>query len=250
MKSKALLVALGVSMLFNVFVLVGFARARTQHPRGPMNDSRMIERMVSDLNLDERQRNVLVSLRDDQRKQAEEFNENLALIRENLNAELRNSSPDLEAIRELVADEAELFHQRKLAGADMFGRFLSELTPDQRQKLRDLQRPPHREPPKLGPRIIERFDVNRNGRLDPDEMREARQEMERRRRDMHGTGLGAPPAPGSPPHSSSSGAPLPPPFWRQFDADGDNKLDEHELGRLEQARRQRLREGNREPAPQ
>ena len=238
MRSKALLAAMGVSLLFNVFVLVGFARARTQHPHRPGNDPRMIERMVRDLNLNQQQRKVLESLREDQRRSAEEFDENLALIRENLNAELRNQSPDIDRIRELAAEEADLFRQRRMAGANMFGRFLSELTPDQRQKLRDLQRPPHRDLPKLGPKIVERFDVNRNGLLDPEEMRAARQEMERRRRERQGDGLGAPPAPGStPPHSAP--LPLPPPFWRQFDADGDNKLDEFELGRMEQARRQR-----------
>ena len=69
MNSRALLVALGVSLLFNVFVLVGFARARSHHPDRAMNDSRMIERMVRELNLDEKQRNVLVSLREDQRNE-------------------------------------------------------------------------------------------------------------------------------------------------------------------------------------
>jgi Spy/CpxP family protein refolding chaperone len=245
MNSRALLAALGVSLLFNVFVLVGFARARAHHPDRLMNDSRMIERMVRDLNLNEQQRNVLVSLRENQRNQAQEFDESLALIRENLDAELRNPSPDLERIRALVAEEAELYRQRRMAGANMFGRFLSELTPDQRQKLRDVTRPPHRELPKLGPKVVERFDANRNGRLDPDEARAARQEMERRRQQMHRDGLGAPPAPGSPPPHSSPSPPAPP-YWRQFDADGDSKLDEQELGRMEQARRQRWQESARD----
>lgn len=245
MKSKGLLIALGVSLLFNVFVLVGFARARTHLPHRPMNDARMIERMVRDLNLTEEQRKVLVSLREDQRRQAEDFDQNLALIRENLDEELRNESPDLERIRQLVAEEADLYRQRRMAGATLFERFVNQLTPGQRQKLRDVTRPPHRELPKLGPKIVERFDANRNGRLDPDEARAARQEMERRRQQMHRDGLGAPPAPGSPPpHSTSPTAspsplPPPPPHWRQFDSDGDSKLDEQELGRMEQARRQR-----------
>ena len=249
MKSKGLIIALGVSLLFNVFVLVGFARARTHLPQRPMNDARMIERMTRDLSLNDQQRKVLESLREDQRRQAEDFDQNLALIRENLDDELHNESPDLERIRQLVAEEADLYRQRRMVGATLFERFVNELTPQQRQKLREVTRSPHRELPKLGPKIVERFDANRNGRLDPDEARAARQEMERRRQQMqHRDGLGAPPAPGSsPPHSTSPlSAPLPPPHWRQFDADGDSKLDEQELGRMEQARRQRWQEGPRE----
>lgn len=201
MKRKTLLIALGLSLLFNVFVLIGFMQARSQPQPPPPDDQGMIRQMTRDLRLTDQQVKMLSSLREDQRRQGAVFDDSVALVRQSLLAEIRKPSPDVDRLRALVDQEAELFRQRRLAGAELFERFVDQLTPQQRQALSGRFGRSPRGPEPLRNRF-ERFDVNHNGRLDPDEMRQAHQEMERRRRDF----FKRPPAP---------------PPWKQLDDNGD-----------------------------
>lgn len=221
MSRKALLVALFLSLVFNVFVLVGFARARAMH--GPMRDWKIdsqrepgrprqpngpmpTKHFGKDLKLDERQQQLFAQLQEDYRQRGTVFEHSSALLRQSMNEELRKENPDIERVRELVNEESDLFRQRRLSEANLFGRFLRELSPEQRRIMVErFGRSGQHQPPPIPQRILEKFDLNRNGRLEPDEMREARREMERRRREMPDQPGGQPPLPQS--GSPSNGLP-------------------------------------------
>lgn len=209
MTRRVLLIALGLSLLFNVFVLIGFARARTAAIKALDNQKEVEGRIARELNLNPEQERVLADLRADHRQQNEFYEESIGLVRQNLIAELRKENPDLAKVRELIEQEADLYKQRRQAGADLFGRFVGELTPQQRREMigrfLNTMRGPHGQPnrPFIPKRVLEQFDKNRNGVLDPDEMHQAQQEMERRRERMRRGAPGMPPhPPGPPPHQS------------------------------------------------
>jgi hypothetical protein len=96
-----------------------------------------------------------------------------------------------------VNEEADLFRQRRLSEANLLGRFMDELSPEQRRMLMERMGRDRKPPPQIPPRILEKFDRDGDGHLNPEEMREARREMERRRREMADRPF--PPPPGMPP---------------------------------------------------
>jgi hypothetical protein len=64
--------------------------------------------------------------------------------------------------------------------------------------------------PAASPDVVRRFDRNSNGRLDPEEAKEARKDLQNRRREIA-------------PRVSQF-----PPLWPWFDKDGDGELNEAE----------------------
>jgi hypothetical protein len=222
MSRKSLLIALGLSLLFNVFVLVGFvtkSEAPASSSTSTSDNKPSVSKVASELQLTDDQAKLLAELREDHRQQATVFDESLALVQQGMVAELRKENPDLTKLRSLVEQEAELYRQRRLAGADLYGKFVGKLDPQQRRKL--VGRVPHGPHGPIPRVIMERFDRNHNGRLDPDEYQDARQEMEKRRRDtMHGA---------PPPRM---------PSWRQFDANHDGIMDAQELAAMDEFQQQ------------
>lgn len=181
MKHKALLVALGLSLLFNIFVLIGFTQARAEHGTD-RRDNRMLERMVGELNLDEAQARAFAELQRTTRMHRSVFDESLALTQHDLMAELRSDSPDLERVRGLVAKRSELERERRMEGAQIYGQFVKVLSPEQRKGLSNRMLPGRQRP---GPMMaLRRFDANANGTLEPEELAAAQRQIDRRRREF------------------------------------------------------------------
>jgi Spy/CpxP family protein refolding chaperone len=210
MKHRALLGALGLSLLFNIFVLVGFVQSRAGHrdglymerhrPHDQASEQRgnnpPINRWRRDLNLDEKQLRTMASLHEHHRQRSAVFDQSIALVRQSMREEIRKEQPDIERVRELVNEEAELFRQRRMTEANAFGKFMDELTPEQRKAMMErMRRSGSNQPPQIPPKILERFDADGSGHLDATEMREARREMDRRRREMAESQDGPPPPP-------------------------------------------------------
>jgi len=178
---------------------------------------------VHELRLDSKQADVVEDLQKRQREQASLFNDSMAVVRQSMVDELRKPQPDLDRVRTLLDQEAEVMRQRRMAEADLFGEFMNVLSPEQRQNLERLR---ERGPPQPGRPLarlgdaMRRFDRNGNGRLDLEELQTARQELENLRRKV---------VPHSPPR---------PPLWPWFDADGDGELNDAERAEMDQFMRE------------
>jgi Spy/CpxP family protein refolding chaperone len=256
MSKRTLIVALAISLLFNLAVLIGFVQARAgagaansnsstnPNPAAPAPQQQQqqpppqpppngtpgegtlgtlpLRRLTEELHLDAAQAGAVQDLQKRQRQQALAFGDSFILVRQDLAAELRKQQPDLDRVRTLVDQESSMTRQRRLAEADLYGEFVGLLTPEQRQKLVERMAPPPNQnrpggrqvPP--SPEVVKRFDRNGNGRLDPDEVEEARRETEARWREV---------APRQPPRPS---------IWPWFDADGDGQLNDAERTEFDQ----------------
>lgn len=194
MKQKIMISLLALSLLFNVFVLIGFTQNRTRTDETSTDEARsddsMAKRVASELKLDDKQTRAFVDLHNNLRKQAAVFGDSIALVQQDLIAELKKETPDLDHVRVLVGEKAKLDHERRLAGADLYGDFVALLTPEQRQLLsgrmgRGMGPGPHRPGgPSIPPMLLRRFDLNHNGRLDPDELKAAHDQLESRRKEL------------------------------------------------------------------
>lgn len=332
-----LILALGLSLLFNIFVLVGFVQSRASNQqRGPDQllpsggsqqqrepEEAVVKRVTRELKLDDAQQKSFAELHTRQRAQALVFDASMAIVRQDMSDELAKDSPDPQRLQTLIGQEADLIRDRRVTGAELMGNFATILNPEQRKmfarrvgllpppgpdELRGPRGPEGRGPrgdgpdgpdPRNaagdgaglssgggrdrdpnrhqgagagagerrfnpGPEIMRRFDVNKNGRLDPDEAQAARQELEARRRefvpgdrpgdrgpDRGGERAGGPggpngpgPGPGGPREVIEAfGIAVTIPLWRWFDQDND--------GRLSDAEQQTLREFTEShPTPQ
>ena len=233
-QQHVLLFALAISLLFNVFVLIGFTQGRAAQKEPKESDDKLVKDVASELKLDDAQAKVFTDLHGDFRRQNGVINESFALVQQDLISEMRKDSPDLDKVRELISKRAELDHERRLANAELYAQFIKVLTPEQRQAMwrRFGMGPGPRGGP--GPLILKRFDANHDGKLDEDEMRNAQQHLDARRREVF----------------RHDGPPPPPNAWRQFDRDGDGQLNDDERADMDAARRQRRsKEGVPESPP-
>ena len=130
MKRNALLAALGLSLLFNIFVLVGFMQSRSKTAQAA-DEPKRLEQLARDLNLNDSQAQLMQRLREDQRRQSALIDENVAVVRQEIAAELRKASPDLDRLRTLVDQEADLYRQRRQINAELYSRFVGGLSPAQ-----------------------------------------------------------------------------------------------------------------------
>ncbi len=231
MSARILLILLTISMVFNVAVLIGYVQSKAVMPAeqpsspapAPNNlaaQRPMLERLARELRLDESQARAFRELLARQQQQATVFNDSLAMLRQELREELRKPEPELSRVRSLLDQESGMTRQRRLADAEVYGEFVTLLNADQRQRLseresaKNRQGQEHRQQNPTPPDVLRRFDRNGNGRLDPDEARDARQYLQSRR------------------HELAPKAAQLPPLWPWFDRDGDGELDEIERGTM------------------
>lgn len=229
MSRRVLVILLVVSLLFNFAVLIGFVKSRRDLGKpgghGQLLDAPPpatmpiglppIARLANELRFDPSQSSALEDLQRRQQQQQTVFGDSLMVVRQDLQEELRKEQPDLERVRTLVDQEADLVRQRRQAETDLYGEFVALLTPQQRQQLGKRFAPPPRQRGPQSPDVVERFDRNKNGRLDPEEVKQARKELEGRRREVA-------------PHVQQL-----PPLWPWFDSDGDGELNEAERAEMD-----------------
>ena len=90
------------------------------------------------------------------------------------------------------------------------------------------QRPQGRPSPEMMAKILERFDANKNGRLDPDEMQTARAEFQKMQANGGKGAPGANGGKGAPAGKAAPGGDKRQEIIKKFDKDGDGQLNEAE----------------------
>ncbi len=218
MKRNLMWLALAMSVLFNVFFVVGFARARAQLEL--VESSNGASRVVaSELDLNDEQRAVFSTLRAGMRDEMSAYRDEIVLTQAELAAELGKEKPDLERVRNLVARKADLDGQRQLIAVRRFGEFVDVLSPEQCRRLSSRV---HHGPPGAGrhARLLERFDSDGDGELNEQERAAAREHMESRRQEWESRRQK---------------------MLERFDANGNGRLDPEERDALREWRLQQRR---------
>ena len=224
MKQRALIGLLALSVLFNIFVLLGFARAR-RAAETAISEEKVVQQVAAELKLDPAQAQRFGELRSSMRRDTAKLNESLSIIRQRMMTELRAESPSIETVRQLVDEETEMLRQRRMLGAETFERFIKELTPQQRQAM---NRRVARNPRGIPPHIVKRFDADKNGTLDQAELDAAMAQPDFGRQNR---------SPRRPP----------PMTWQRFDADQNGMLDAQELAKMDEFWRERPRQSPDRP---
>ena len=165
---------LALSVIFNVFFVIG---AMTHSPEYQSN--RRLQRMTRELELDARQSDRLAELRTSFGNQNAVLQGDLHHIRMQIAQELDGDAPDLDLVRDLMEQEAELAATRRASAAQHFSDFIDLLSPPQRHAL-GRRLAADRKPRTLPPEVASGFDEDGNGILSEEEHARARAEMRRR----------------------------------------------------------------------
>ena len=134
MKRRTVNLLLALSLLFNAFVLIGYARYLVGDDQALAADE-VVNRAVEDLDLNEEQQKAFTDLRASMEKDRAAYDDAIELAKQELDEEMRSESPDRQRLDEINEQLADLYHQRRIAGARCFGEFVETLTPDQRRRM-------------------------------------------------------------------------------------------------------------------
>lgn len=215
--------ALALSLLFNVFFAVGYARARAEVRLANDNGNGVTRDVARELQLDDDQKQVFRELRSRIEQERAVLNDSIALAREELSMEMQRAEPDPAQLDTISDRIAELHRQRDLVKFQCFREFVDVLSPEQRQRVtRHMHRGPGGRPP-WEEKMRKRFDANGDGVLDDDEKAHAREMIQKRmmhRKKMH----------------------------ELYDLNGDGRLDRDERSKMPEEHRRR-RGGRRGFAP-
>ncbi len=223
MKPNLVFVALVLSLLFNVFFVAGYTRARRAAARD------VTDVVVRELDLDSTQSALFSQLRATGHDDAEMYRDSIRLVRHELVEELDRTDGDPRRLAEIVEREADVRRQWKLAEASRLVEFMDSLTPEQRRALRSRMKRATRDAHRPEGRF-RRFDTNGDGVLDDQERQAAQARMHTRRteraerwRERFGSG----------PDGDRHARPgverrIRRELMNRFDADGDGTLDAHE----------------------
>jgi len=234
MNRSILTLLLGLSIIFNVFFIVG---ARTWRPSDLEQTD--VKEVADVLALDTRQTDVFRSMRQEFKTEVAVLSQQIHRVRSMIAEELASEQPDTTRLRMLTEQETALQAERHAVSTSQFTEFIGMLSPSQRRQLGRRLMGPHdmgHPPRELERMAIERFDLDGDGLLDEEERKAAREFS----RQMHKSRKA---------HRRE--------LEKRFDLDGDGRLspDEQEALRehlLEQRSRrsgdQRNR-GHRPPTP-
>ncbi len=173
MKTRLLTVLLLLSLIFNVFFIIGALRHRV--PPGPMAE---IHQVAQELDLDDRQVARLTELRQTFIDESALIRSDLAKVRAAMADLLDAETVDASAMRSLMDEEAEIQNRRRQLAGRQFGRFVDLLTPDQRQLLGSRMHGPRSRGdrrPDIPQHLVDRFDAD--GALSDAERATARQQL-------------------------------------------------------------------------
>ncbi|MDG1899776.1 MAG: periplasmic heavy metal sensor [Phycisphaerales bacterium] len=239
MKRSTLIFLLTCSVLFNLFFIAGAMVWNSEDASRPRvrSHAAAINRIVSEMGLDSRQQAAFEALRREYEEESGLLTARMQDVRNQMSMELRKEDPDPSVLAALTERENALRNESHRAGSLRFEEFLEYLTPEQRriigQRLEEHQSRRHHGP---GGRMLDRFDLNGNGVIDPEERNTADAKSEEWKR-RHGERRR---------NREEARA--------RFDVDGDGKLSAEERDalhewRLQQGRPGRPEGGDPPPAP-
>jgi len=250
-----LILLLAISILFNLFFVLGLMQARMDSPQvsaASLTDDgngarteEAVRRVGDTLELDAAQREVFASLHRSVLEDRADVRRSEALLRQQLMEALSREEIDPQQVRDLVLRQLDAERRHRAFAAQRFSEFLGTLDPPQRNRIRrDVERivmPSSGRPSRTGegrsrrgmpsgdhegpPRwLLEQFDRDGDGRLNDEERAEAERFLEdrRREREMRRADI-----------------------MRRFDLDGDGRLNAEErraMQRWLQEQRERERE--------
>ncbi len=185
MTRRSLLFLLICSALFNLFFVAGAfmgwddAPASAERPR-----QWRLASIATMLDLSPEQRAAFEILQTEHEEEAELFGDRIRDIRNMISAELTTEDPNLGTVDELAQEETRLRSERRHAGSLRFEEFLELLDPTQRRILGSRIRSRGDGPPQEHlDRMLDDFDLDRNGVLDRTERESAELHHEQRKRD-------------------------------------------------------------------
>lgn len=175
---------LALSVLFNVFFLVGYSNARARVIQAPASGDVSGRRIAAALELDESQQAVFDQLHQSMQDESQSLRDAMVLARQQLADELDRPEPDIECVRATVEQISQLQQQHRAAALARFSTFMGCLSDDQYRKLgRRMGAPGHRNPRDRHRMPLKRFDIDNNGVLDAEERAQAEVHMEARRQE-------------------------------------------------------------------
>ncbi len=225
MKPNLVFLALVLSVLFNVFFIAGYARARRDAARD------VTDVVGRELDLDDAQSALFNQLRAAGHDDAEMYRDSISLVRHELVDELDRPDGDARRLAEIVEREADVHRQWKLADASRLAEFIESLTPEQRHAMRlRIRGTGNGDHPA---RRIRRFDTNGDGVLDDEERRAGQVRMRARRAEHWRQRFGEGPdgdhrGRSEGPGRSGGERRIRRELMTRFDADGDGALDANE----------------------
>ncbi len=172
-------ILLAVSLTFNLAFAAGFIAAKVRQvqqtaSRQPVDDE---VALVKDLALNEDQREQYEALRSSAQDRAQSLLNSIYVTREELWAEMSSEDASPEKIEQIQTRLHELYRESRELNAEHMREFTELLTPAQRGLLAKKLRHHERERHPMSRRLMEKFDTNRDGKLDEQERRRAREEM-------------------------------------------------------------------------
>ncbi|MCH2136247.1 MAG: periplasmic heavy metal sensor [Phycisphaerales bacterium] len=177
MSRSMLLIVLGLSLIFNVFFLLGRFGPGTVATADPA------ERLAQSLDLTQLQRTRFDELRTELQVETAAPRARIAQLQQALADELETESPDIDRVRDLTDQIAGERRSARALAADHLGSFIDMLDPDQRRRLgRRLGEASRRHHPPL-PDLTE-FDVNGDGEIDQSEHEAARKLVHQRHEEL------------------------------------------------------------------
>ena len=200
MNARILALLLGLSVLFNAcFVLGWFGIGNTAAAADPA------ERMAQSLDLSDRQRMRFDELRTSLDNDTASLRNHVRELRGQLAQTLEQDAPDIDRVRELVAEISTQQMETRVIAADHLSSFLDLLDPKQRRALgRRLGAAGKHHMPE---HLMSSFDTDGNGEIDDAEREKARAAMQQRHEAMREQRKA---------------------MADQFDADGDGTLNPEE----------------------
>ena len=225
MSRSILAFLLGLSVLFNVFFIVGAMTWRVDDA----GDQSEVTEVADFLSLDTRQVDAFREMREEFKTHAVVLGQQLRRIRSLIAEELASEYPDIAKLQRMTEQEAALQAERHAFGINQFADFIEILSREQKRQLgHRLMGPPekHRPPEEIERMAIERFDQDDDGLLNEEERKAAREfarqtheARKKHRRELH----------------------------QRFDIDGDGRLspDEQEALREHMLEQRAKRKGDR-----
>ncbi|MBT8484208.1 MAG: periplasmic heavy metal sensor [Phycisphaerales bacterium] len=227
---------LALSLLFNVFFVVGFVRAQRLADAAQVESASLVGR---ELDLDQDQEQEFAELRATMHEQRRVAQEALALVHREIMTEMSKGDLDIDRLETLVDREMEIQREIRMAAIEHLRRFADRLTPEQRRMMLSRFAGSGGRHHRRFAEMLKRFDENGDGQLDPDEQAKARAFHEQRRRERGQRGAG--PDRDNFGNRRDEGRRR---FIDAFDEDGDGELNEQERAAREEWIRQRRRGGS------
>ncbi len=209
--NRSLLVFLfGLSLIFNVFFIIGAMTWRTSADDA---EAAIIEDVVDRLELDNRQADAFQYLRKADQEETGLIQEQLRMNHDSMLEILASETPDINRLRTLGNEVIELRSELHKVHMENHLGLVELLSPSQRRRLaeqipngRHDRRGPYK-PRTFSDEIIKKYDADGNGALDKAERRDAREFAKQRHQSRRERGRE---------------------IQKRFDLDNDGKLDSEE----------------------